>query len=214
MAISDNIGETKLTLSNTNFGDHRIQSEIIHESIPDDEKDRKTLNVKVDTFNNLVIKNSIDVNRNTLIWIDTQGHEGHVVSGIKNIDEAIQPFIVLEFWPLSIEKSGGKSSLMNFLKNCECVYDISHFNMWGQPIFMSEKNILKYYEGKLANPNAEGLAHTDFLCIPKNLKAKPAKKLYVEFLIIFCKKTFKIVKLKILNKLKYKISQLRKIWLE
>lgn len=176
IAISDTSAFANLALSKTNFGDHRIQNG--GEAICDDndKSERKLINVRVDTFDNFIRKNDIYTDSNTLVWIDTQGHEGHVLTGIKNIEEQKQPFVVLEFWPIELEKGGRKDTLIDFFQNCECVIDLRNKKWWKHPKLLSIAEILKLYAALQSESNPNKLSHTDLLCIPKGLKPYSKKK--------------------------------------
>ena len=176
MAISDTSAVANLALSNTNFGDHRIQNGTEATYNDNDQTDRKLIHVRVDTFDNFIRENKIDTDSNTLVWIDTQGHEGHVVTGIKNIEEQRQPFVVLEFWPIALEKGGKKDNLLEYLEKCESVIDLRSYKWWKLPKSLSTDEILKIYDTLLSESNPNKLSHTDFLCIPKGLNHRPTKK--------------------------------------
>ena len=86
-------------LSKTNFGDHRVQ--IRNDSDLYDEAGRKVITVKSQTFDNVV--KSVEPNE-TLIWIDAQGFEGHILCGAKKALHLQTP-ICCEFWPYGMHRS-------------------------------------------------------------------------------------------------------------
>ena len=112
VALGQN-NEESLTfeLSADNFGDHRIRTN----NNPGlfNEITRKTIEVKSETFNKVIC----DVDSSTtLIWIDTQGFEGYVLSGASNALNNQTP-ICLEFWPYGMARSGCYSLLKEALVN-------------------------------------------------------------------------------------------------
>ena len=58
------------------------------------------------TFDDLVERGEINVEEIGLVWIDTQGHEGYVLSGAEKLTSANIP-VVTEYWPDAIEKASG-----------------------------------------------------------------------------------------------------------
>ncbi len=50
----------------------------------------------------------------TLIWMDTQGYEGHVLRGAKEILSKGTP-LVSEFWPYGLRRSGGYEYFLDSL---------------------------------------------------------------------------------------------------
>jgi FkbM family methyltransferase len=83
-------------LSKTNFGDHRP----IYGEAP--EAGREVIKVKSQTLDSLVRVEP----GTTLVWMDTQGFEGHVLAGATAILQS-RPPLVTEFWPAALKRSGG-----------------------------------------------------------------------------------------------------------
>ena len=175
IAISDKSGDSRLALSENNFGDHRISINNDSEITETEIVGRKKVSIKTERFDRFLGQFNINADSNTLVWIDTQGHEGHVVSGFNYISSNSQPFVVLEFWPYGLEKSGGKDKLMDFLRNCKYVYDIRGSLLKSFPINLSENDIEKIYKKFLLETTADYHPHTDFLCIPQGSKVNKMK---------------------------------------
>jgi FkbM family methyltransferase len=98
-------------LSENNFGDHRIR--IIHNNGVNNESNRKTIQVRCETLDHF----SKEINpKSTLIWMDTQGFEGFVLSGATQILQSSPP-MVIEFWPYGMNRTGSYESLKNALCN-------------------------------------------------------------------------------------------------
>ena len=197
LAISDSTGVSNLSLSSVNFGDHRIKVENEQKNGSSiDEAERELISVKTDTLNSFISSNNIQLDLNTLIWIDTQGHEGHVVSGFKDIPVNSQPFVVLEFWPYGLEISGGKERLMDFLRNCRYVFDIRDHQWNTKPNALTENQIETIYKKFLSETTTDFYPHTDFLCIPHNVKHSTVKKINLLNLPIILKNKYKRFKLR------------------
>ena len=183
-AISDNRPVANSALSKTNFGDHQIQSANETGQNGNNQEDRKLISVRTDTFDNFILENKISTDSNTLVWIDTQGHEGHVLTGILNLEESRQPFVVLEFWPVVLEKRGRKETLMEYLKNCESVIDLRIYKWWWRAKSLSIDEILNLYDSFLSESNPDVLSHTDLLCIPKGTKLIHEEKFNIKIIFL------------------------------
>lgn len=108
-------------LSNTNFGDHRVRKTTatgLH-----DEDKRETVVIRSETFDTIV--GPITASK-TLIWMDTQGYEGHILAGATNAIAQKVPMI-LEFWPYGMSRSGSYLPLKQALigSQYEWLYDLS-----------------------------------------------------------------------------------------
>jgi FkbM family methyltransferase len=98
-----------LELCRDNHGDHRIA---IDSRVPQfNDSTRDTVEVKSETFNKLL--KEVDP-KATLIWIDTQGFEGYVLSGASNALNNRTP-ICIEFWPYGMARCGSYSLLKDAL---------------------------------------------------------------------------------------------------
>ena len=96
-------------LSEDNYGDHRVR--IISNSGLYKENKRETISVKSNTLDNVL--KDYDLNE-ILLFMDTQGFEGHVLSGAKSLIEARVP-IVTEFWPYGLKRTDGFEKFYNAL---------------------------------------------------------------------------------------------------
>lgn len=98
-----------LELSEFNFGDHRIRraenAGAFHET------GRKTISVRSDTFDKVVKELAP---HDSLVWMDTQGFEGHILSGARNALRLCPP-ICLEFWPYAMNRVDSYESLKRAL---------------------------------------------------------------------------------------------------
>jgi FkbM family methyltransferase len=108
----------KFSLSNNNFGDHRIVTKIDRDKISDDIV-KKIITIKSRKLDTLL--GAFNPNE-TLIWMDVQGYEGFVLDGgINTITK--KPPLVIEFEPFLIEKLNSynllKKNIINAkYKNC------------------------------------------------------------------------------------------------
>lgn len=100
-AVSDRFGIARLALSPDNSGDHRVVTE---GRAPD--PDRDSIDVQTITLDDAVSQGIIDPARVGLIWIDAQGHEGHVLAGASKLLATGCPAVV-EFWPRGLRRAEG-----------------------------------------------------------------------------------------------------------
>jgi FkbM family methyltransferase len=108
IALGEKNDETlSFQLANINFGNHRVRygsdgSDAGHESIevPSQSLDRMTEGVNLGS---------------TLVWMDTQGYDGHVLSGGSRTLQR-KPPLVVKFWPGGLSRSGGMERFRHALQ--------------------------------------------------------------------------------------------------
>ncbi len=111
-AASDHEGEAEFELSQDNFGDHRVRTGF---DAPSDEPNtderfresgRGTIRVKVDSLDHMIDGLGADVADDIAVaWVDTQGHEGFVFAGARELFSKDIP-VISELWPYGIKRSG------------------------------------------------------------------------------------------------------------
>jgi FkbM family methyltransferase len=109
LALGDQAGELHFELSKDNFGDHRVRRS--DDAGAQGEGDRETIAVSATTFDQLLAPADLE---NALIWMDTQGYEGVILSGA---GKALGPRLplVLEFWPYGMKRTGAYPLMKNAL---------------------------------------------------------------------------------------------------
>jgi FkbM family methyltransferase len=100
LALSDHDGSVSLELSATNSGDHRVR--VGDGAAPN----RSTVEVRAARFDSLVQSGEIELDKIGLVWMDAQGHEGHILSAATTLLGSATP-IVMEYWPHGLRGSGG-----------------------------------------------------------------------------------------------------------
>ena len=89
-----------MELASDNSGDHRIRLNKSDTNLYDEEK-RKIEKVKTKKFDTLFQ----NLNRESdLVWIDSQGFEPVILSGVQNLLKSKTP-IVIEFWPYGLKRN-------------------------------------------------------------------------------------------------------------
>lgn len=99
-AISSSNGVLDLELSEDNSGDHRVRK--TQEPGFYNEQHRRVVKAEAYTLDGIAEKMPFQAG---LIWLDVQGHEGHVLRGTGNVLSGGAP-VVSEFWPYGISRSG------------------------------------------------------------------------------------------------------------
>jgi FkbM family methyltransferase len=107
LAISTSSDSVTIELSPNLHGDHRVRmqpstahmQELFHEGA------RQTISVPAVTLDQLLTQLSVKPADISLVWIDVQGHEGHVIESGHDLF-AHRPPTMIEVWRYGIERSG------------------------------------------------------------------------------------------------------------
>ena len=106
MALSDVDASLPLELSAENWGDHRIRVAEVHGPDLRNDGDRPTVDVTARRIDSLAETGDIDLDTVDLVWMDAQGHEGHVLAGARRLVAAGMP-VLTEYWPYGLSRAGG-----------------------------------------------------------------------------------------------------------
>lgn len=165
-AVSDHIGEVSMEVAPGNLGDHRVRLEGASAAAAYDEHDRDVRRVDAITLDALEADSGAMFDGGTLVWIDTQGHEGQVLAGAGRIlARADRPCVVVEFWPYGLDRCGGRERLFRFLRECRVLYDIRRPG-WEHGPAVNAADLEQLYDRILGAAGEERLVFTDLLCIP------------------------------------------------
>lgn len=111
IAASDRAGETDFELCAANSGDSRVRvagagggSDLYGEGR------RPVVRVPAARLDDVLSAEKVDPGRIGLVWIDTQGHEAHVLDGAPGV-LASDAAIVLEYWPYGLRRADGLDRL-------------------------------------------------------------------------------------------------------
>lgn len=106
-AASDREGELTFELSETNFGDHRVQAGDARAAESFGESTRRTITVPARPLDALLDEPSMKpwIDDLALVWIDVQGHEHHVLRGARRLLASGVP-IACEVWPYGLRRAG------------------------------------------------------------------------------------------------------------
>jgi FkbM family methyltransferase len=107
MALSASSGDLELELSASNYGDHRIRLSGMPASQYNllGERGRRVIKVPVQTLDQTIKSLGVSAEDIQLLWMDVQGHEGHILEGASSVIAAGVP-IVFELWPYGLRSAG------------------------------------------------------------------------------------------------------------
>lgn len=166
VALSDVAGEMQMERSKENRGDHRLRGEVVGDSGNKEaygESRRATCKVRTTTLDSIADKLKEEFGSGTLVWMDVQGYEGHVLDGASRLlSQPDCPIFVVELWPYGLLRSGGIERLRRFLSSCKMVFDIRVEGWEQRPL---DREAIDALIEKLSQSEDSG-AHTDLLCIP------------------------------------------------
>jgi FkbM family methyltransferase len=115
VALSDESGAALMELSGNSLGDSRVRTqELSDEQNLLGEGGWATTRVRTQRFDELYEQLGIDLERVAMLWIDTQGHEAHVLAGASSILERGIP-LVLEYWPYGLRRARSLDRLHDLL---------------------------------------------------------------------------------------------------
>lgn len=167
--LSDRAGLVTLERAPDNLGDHRLRSAAVdrrraadgHPAIDRyDEHSRETFGLVAETLDNLDAELRLGIDESSLVWIDTQGHEGHVLRGARGLIAAGRlRFAVVECWPYGLERSGGRERFFEFLAGCAAIHDLATPG-WQSAAGLQPADLRDRYAAMLT-PDCK---HTDLLC--------------------------------------------------
>jgi FkbM family methyltransferase len=159
LALSSTNAEAELEMAIGNYGDHRVRLNGHPSSNYNhfDEQDREVVRVPIQSLDYTLQSLGIEPQEIKLVWMDIQGHEGHVLLGAERVIAAGVPF-VFELWPYGLRSSG--TDLESFLE-----FVIKHFNrFWDLRADSPEElPIVSIRETVEALKNGDAAAQTDVL---------------------------------------------------
>ena len=113
IALSDSDGEVTLEHSEENWGDHRVRR--AGEATDLDGTRRATSTVNSRRLDSLIEAGELEIEEIGLVWMDTQGHEGHVLAGAERLLRAGVP-VVTEYWPHALAEAGTLESVNGLIR--------------------------------------------------------------------------------------------------
>lgn len=119
LALSNRNGELNLAVSEDNFGDHKIQVST--------QGSAKTVKIQSTTLDHFLSSHQINPGNISLIWMDVQGHEKHVLEGCSDLLLNYSIPTVIEFWPHGLNNAKVKPEefVQMIQKYFKFYYDLS-----------------------------------------------------------------------------------------
>ena len=114
VALSSQAGAGVMEWAAGSWGDHRIR---MATGLPDGsfhESSRPTVPVALARFDDIAARLPIDLERVGVVWMDVQGHEGHVLAGAESLLASEIP-VILEYWPYGLRRAGGLAMLHDIM---------------------------------------------------------------------------------------------------
>ena len=167
-AVGEKAGNARMERSPDNHGDHRIRGALRPTTDKYGEQDRATMDVPLITLDQLEVDQSLKFDVSTLLWIDTQGYEGHVLEGAQRIlhrPRGERPMVVLEFWPYGLDRVDGFSRLARSLEGFGSLHNLRSQD-WQNAPSLQARDLMELREELLSDSMTGGLGHADLLCIP------------------------------------------------
>ena len=120
LALSDSAGELEFEIAPDNSGDGRVRpaGSPAQRAEPGHlgESARPTIRVRATTFDELLAGGIVPpLDEVGIVWIDTQGHEGHVLAGASRLGESGVP-LLCEYWPYGLRRAGGLERFEAFVR--------------------------------------------------------------------------------------------------
>lgn len=164
-ALSDRGAKIEMELSNTNYGDHRICHDPQTTVSFGEESERALATVECTTLD-AHLREHGEQWRDCLIWMDTQGHEGQIFRGGTDFFSKCPGtvYVVTEFWPYGLERSGGKDAYFGFLEGCARIFDLGQEG-WQEGEGVGLGKLQEMYREMLSRTEKEYHPHTDLLLI-------------------------------------------------
>lgn len=164
-AVGEKVGNARMERSSDNYGDHRIRGASRSGTDKYGEQDRPTSDVPMTTLDQLEIDHRLKFDASTLLWIDTQGYEGHVLEGAQRIFQrprGERPIVVLEFWPYGLDRVDGFPRLLRCLEGLGGLRNL-RVQDWQNAALLGAKDLIALREELLSDPATGGLGHVDLL---------------------------------------------------
>lgn len=124
MALSERAGTGTLEVDEGSWGDHRVR---MKSGLPDGiygESTRRLTSVALMSFDEMAAEISLDLDRLGIVWMDVQGHEGHVLAGAASLLSSDTP-VAIEYWPYGLRRADGLDMLHDLIAdNYRTVIDV------------------------------------------------------------------------------------------
>lgn len=167
VAASAQSGEVDIELSPNNSGDHRIitdQSYInLHNELTWTKK--KIQSKRLDEILQSLKMQASDI---SFTWIDTQGHEGHVLEGAETLVSAKTPFVA-EFWPYGLSRCGGWKRFRHIIDQPDRdIFDLRDSLKRSQLVKVTVNDLDNLFDHMIKRESTRISPHTDLIVVRKH----------------------------------------------
>src|SRR6266702_2487992 len=80
------------------------------------ERERPVVTVPAARLDDVLAEQNVELSDVGLVWIDTQGHEGHVLAGAPRLLDSAAP-IIMEYWPYGLRRAAGLELLHQLMRD-------------------------------------------------------------------------------------------------
>ena len=155
VAISDQECDLRLELCGWNSGDSRIQA-VNTQWEEMSESARPTVKVHALPLDQAIDASAEDI---SLVWVDVQGHEAHVLAGAPSLLRLRAPWVI-EYWPYALTRAGGLERLHRLIEdNFSGVVDIRNSLKHDKPVVLTAGQVDTL-------PQHETHWYTDLILLP------------------------------------------------
>jgi FkbM family methyltransferase len=158
IALSDCAGKAEFEIAPMNPSDGRVRVRGTDEHALGEDR-WPVVEVPTATLDSFVESGKLSLDTVGLVWIDAQGHEGHVLAGARSVLDRKIP-TVIEFWPYALRCAGGLDGLLSLIEgHFRVVVDLGADGDVPEPPRSATQipELAKKYRG---------IAQTDLLLIP------------------------------------------------
>lgn len=122
-ALSDTEGTVEFEVAPDNPSDSRVRVRGGGRGDQLGESSWPVHTVPTTTFDHQVAAGVIDPGSTALVWIDAQGHEGHILKGAGSLVGSGLP-VVIEYWPYGLRRAGGMALLVEAISQFGSIFDL------------------------------------------------------------------------------------------
>jgi FkbM family methyltransferase len=163
-AASNAAGIAKMEISPVNFGDHRVRP--VTPAVSEHGEDTRSLrDVPMQRLDTILNEAEDDYRNIGLVWIDTQGHDGHVLDGAPALVASKAP-IVVEFWPYGLDRADGYKMLRDVIVGSgRTVFDVKNMSKTGNQKAIDIVGLDNIYDTLMKEGPSSVHLHTDLLLL-------------------------------------------------
>jgi FkbM family methyltransferase len=167
LALTDHDGTALFECSHDNWGDHRVRVAQPRGEALRAEDLRPTVEVVARSIDSLAASGELDLDTIDFVWMDAQGHEGHILDGARRLVAAGIP-ILTEYWPYGLRRAGGLDRFHAIVaEGYEAVVDV-RTGTGDRPVRIDAADVAQLERRYADDPGGDGFdPHTDLVLLPR-----------------------------------------------